>query len=32
MEEQIQGITMTEERIKELLKANGLSSEEKKEE
>lgn len=32
MEEQIQGITMSEERIKELLKANGLSPEEKKEE
>jgi hypothetical protein len=32
MEDQIQGITMTEDRIKELLKANGLGAEEKKEE
>ena len=31
MDEQIQGITMSEDRIKELLKANGLGVDEKKE-
>lgn len=30
MDEQIQGLTLSEERIKELLKANGLTVEEKK--
>lgn len=32
IDEQIQGVTMSEDRIKELLKANGLGVEEKKEE